>query len=66
MTEISKTKLEKLSSSVSKPEILAKILYGAIVRYVKAKEAQNREKKCGLALDSSRERRVNITCNDID
>jgi hypothetical protein len=55
-----------LNRPESKPEKLAKILYGAIMRYIKAKNAQNREKNHGLAVDFSRERRVNVIGNDID
>jgi hypothetical protein len=43
----------------SKPERLAKILYGAIVRYIKAKNAQNGEKNTKFELDSDCKRRVN-------
>lgn len=41
----------------SKPAQLAKIMYAAIVRYVKAKNAQDRDKKANFALDVERKSR---------
>jgi hypothetical protein len=51
--------LKKQAVADSKPEQLAKILYGAIVRYVKAQNARNGEKDTKFELDSDRKRRVN-------
>ncbi|MDR3187219.1 MAG: hypothetical protein LBT63_02205 [Holosporaceae bacterium] len=65
MIEISKTKLEKLSSSESKPEKLAKIMYEGIVRYTKAKNALKREKNSDFELDFSRIESVNVLTKDI-
>jgi hypothetical protein len=50
---------EKSSSSDSKPAQLAKIIVRGIERYIKAKDAQDREKNQGKRLDFSGERRVN-------
>lgn len=47
----------------SKPAVLAKIIYAAIVRYIKAENARNRDKKANFALDSDRIRRY-ISDND--
>lgn len=67
MTEnFRKTTEKDRNEAASKPEKLAKILYGAIVRYVKAKNAGIGEKTCGLAVDFSRERRVNVVADDVD
>jgi hypothetical protein len=54
------------TSPDSKPEKLAKIMYAGIVRYIKAKNARNREKNAKFALDFSRERRVNMISDNID
>jgi hypothetical protein len=58
MTNPSKTKLKPKDQRVidSKPVQLAKIMYAAIVRYTKAENARNRDKKANFALDSSRAR----------
>jgi hypothetical protein len=56
---------EKQAAADSKPEQLAKILYGAIVRYIKAQSARNGEKKPKFELDSGRKWRVNRHTKDI-
>jgi hypothetical protein len=48
------------NSPDSKPEKLAKIMYEGIVRYIRAKDAQTREKNSGFAVDFSGDRRVNV------
>jgi hypothetical protein len=50
---------EKSSTLDSKPEKLAKIIFRGIERYIKAKNAQAREKNHSKVLDFSGERRVN-------
>jgi hypothetical protein len=50
----------------SKPEKLAKIIYGGIVRYIKAKNARNGEKNTKFELDSDRKRRVNVHSRKLD
>jgi hypothetical protein len=50
----------------SKPEKLAKLIYGAIVRYIRAKTAQTRAENAKFVLDSSRERSVNVVTKEID
>jgi hypothetical protein len=55
---------EKSSASDTKPQKLAKIMYEGIVRYVKAKNAQTREKSSGFAVDFSGDRRVNLHTED--
>jgi hypothetical protein len=44
----------------SKPEKLAKIMYEGIVRHIRAKDAQTREKNSGFTVDFSGDRRVNV------
>jgi hypothetical protein len=56
---------KKQAVADSKPEQLAKILYGAIVRYIKAQNARNGEKNAKFELDFSRGRRVNVHSKDI-
>jgi hypothetical protein len=50
---------KKQAVADSKPEQLAKILYGAIVRYIKAQNARIGEKNAKFELDSDCKRRVN-------
>jgi hypothetical protein len=57
---------KKQAVADSKPERLAKILYGAIVRYINAKNARNGEKNAKFELDSDRKRRVNVHTKNID
>lgn len=66
MNKILKTKGKGSIASDSKSAQLAKIIYAAIVRYIKAKNARNREKNPGLALDFNCGRRVNVHTNKID
>ncbi|MDR0580869.1 MAG: hypothetical protein LBG04_02005 [Holosporaceae bacterium] len=56
---------KKQASADSKPEKLAKILYGAIVRYIKAQNARIGEKNAKFTLDFSRDRRVNVHSKDV-
>lgn len=53
------TSSEKIQEADSKPTILAKLIYRGIMRYIKANEAQNREKNYNKTLDFTGERRVN-------
>jgi hypothetical protein len=55
---------EKSFASDSKPQKLAKIMYEGIVRYMKAKDAQVREKNSCFAVDFSGDRRVNMRTKD--
>jgi hypothetical protein len=67
MNKLRQPHLKKESQNTeSKPEKLAKILYGAIVRYVKAQNARNREKNTKFELDSGRSRRVNAPSRKFD
>jgi hypothetical protein len=59
MIEKTKTQLKKTVAADSKPAQLAKILFRGIERYIKAQNAQDREKNYGKRLDFSGERRVN-------
>jgi hypothetical protein len=60
MTGISTSKLKEFPASDTKPEKLAKIMYEGIVRYIKARNARNKEKKPRFELDSDHKQRVNV------
>lgn len=62
----SKSKPKDTQIIDSKTAQLAKIIYAAIVRYVKAENARNGEKSSRLALDFGRERRVNMHTEGFD
>jgi hypothetical protein len=65
MNKLQQKRPEKdLQNIDSKPEKLAKIMYEGIVRYIKAKSAQTREKNSGFAVDFSGDRRVNMHTED--
>lgn len=66
MNKVLKSKCRELSAPNSKPAQLAKILYNGILRYIKAKFSQNRDKSSRLALDFNCERRVNVHTRKID
>jgi hypothetical protein len=66
MTKISEHQSKEMPKPESKPEKLAKILYGAIVRYIRAQSAPIGEKNAKFELDFSRERRVNVHTKNID
>ena len=57
---------DAINAKLSKPEKLARIVYAAIVRYVKAKGSRIGEKNRSIVLDFSRERRVNMVNNEFD
>ena len=58
MSKTCKTKAAELSVPDSKPVHLAKILYPAIVRYIKAQRSLTVEKKPKFSLDSGDARRI--------
>jgi hypothetical protein len=67
MNKLRQPCFEKESQNIeSKPEKLAKIMYEGIVRYIKAKNAQNGEKNAKFELDFDRELRVNVHTEDVD
>ncbi|GHT95919.1 hypothetical protein FACS1894122_13840 [Alphaproteobacteria bacterium] len=60
MNKTPKTQSKKTMDASSKPAQLAKLVYDGIVRYIKAENARNGEKKKVFSLDSDRKRRVNV------
>ncbi|GHU23146.1 hypothetical protein FACS189472_16130 [Alphaproteobacteria bacterium] len=60
MTDTQKKQSKKAAEADSKPAQLAKLVYDGIVRYIKAENARNGEKKKVFSLDSDRKRRVNV------
>lgn len=63
-TANAKTKLKNAQIIDSKPTQLAKIMYAAIVRYTKAKNARNRDKNANFALDAERRRSYVVDRNN--
>ncbi len=63
MTKTSKPRSKDTQSIDSKPILLAKLIYPAILRMIKAKKHQDREQNAKFMLDSDRKRRVNVVTN---
>ncbi len=63
MTKTPNPKPKNTYTADSKPTQLAKLIYRGIVRYIKAKNTQNREEKHRKRLDFTGERRVNRRTN---